>query len=326
MSERSILRPQVDPAYKVAGGYPGVADILDVELFRRMGDTTTAEGVLAKHPNLTHTNITVPAVEEFVDNAITLATFQTKSSSNRKRSALLYIHGGGQVLGNRYHCVEQFLSLVCPIDDNIVFVSIEYRRAPEHPAPAGAYDCYASLVYLAEHATEMGIDSSKILVYGLSGGASLAAATCMLARKLKGPQISAQMLHVPMLDDRDHWASTQQFETGTLWPGKINRQAWDMVLGHDRSGSDVDYLRAPGRSTDLSNLPSAFIDVGNCEVFRDSAVAFASQIWKSGGSAELHVWPGMYHGAALIEPDVPISQAALAAQRSFIKRVFSARR
>lgn len=97
-----------------------------------------------------------------------------------------------------------------------------------------------------------------------------------------------------------------------------------MVLGQDRGQPDVDEVRSPGRAVDLSNLPPAFIDLGECEVFRDSAVAFASQIWISGGSAELHVFPGLYHGGALFEPHVPVSKAALAAQRDFIQRMFSA--
>ena len=324
MSQPSIPRPPFDPAYKSASGFSSMPHVLDVELFRKMGDTDTAEDALAKHTHLTHTNVIVQS--EFSSNSIPLAIFQTKSSSIKDRSALLYIHGGGQVLGNRFNSVAEFLSLIYPIDNNIVFASVEYRRPPEDPAPAGAYDCYTALVHLAEHAAELYIDPTKILIYGGSGGAPLAAATCLLARKLKGPQICAQVLHIPMLDDRDHWESVKQFETGTLWPGEMTRQAWDMVLGPDRGGPDVDDIRCPGRSTDLSNLPPAFIDVGACEVFRDSAIAFASQIWKSGGSAELHVWPGMYHGAAIIEPDVPISQAALYAQRGFIERAFGFRK
>lgn len=322
MSDSSVSRPPFDPAYKGASGLPGFGDPFDVEGARRTVDATTAEGVLNAHPYLTHQDIAVPAVKSLADNSSTLAIFQTKNSTNTNRAVLLYVHGGGQVVGNRFHYLEGFLSLVYTVDDNTVLAAVEYRRAPEHPAPAAAYDCYAALVYLAEHAAELGIDPARILIHGISGGAPLAAAAVLLARKLGGPQVCAQVLSIPMIDDRDHWTSHKQFESGTLWPGKTNRQAWEMVLGADKGKPDVDEIRSPGRATDLSNLPPTFIDVGECEVFRDSAVAFATSIWKSGGSAELHVFPGIYHGAAMFEPDVPVSKAMVAAQRNFHERAF----
>jgi acetyl esterase/lipase len=313
-------RPPYDIAYTAAGGLPRASDVLDVEAARKSADLTSAEFVLAKHPHLVHADIAVPAVQDLDHNSITLATFQTKASTNRRRSAVLYAHGGGQVVGNRFHSLVQWLSLVLPLNDNIFLASVEYRRAPEHQAPAGAYDCYAALVYLTEHADELGIDPENIIVYGISGGAPLAAATCLLARNRNGPKACAQILSIPMLDDRDHWPSHKQFETNTLWPGFIDRQAWDMVLGSDRNGPNVDEIRSPGRAIDLSNLPPTYIDVGECEVFRDSAVDFATRIWKAGGSAELHVWAGMYHGGWIFEPDVTVSQMALRAQRDFIER------
>lgn len=85
--------------------------------------------------------------------------------------------------------------------DDLVFASIEYRLAPEHRAPSGAYDCYAATVYLADNATELGIDASKIVLYAISGGAGPAAATCIIARDRQYPAIRAQMLIIPMLDD-----------------------------------------------------------------------------------------------------------------------------
>lgn len=325
MSDTFIPRPLFDSAYKGASGLPGMSEIMDVEQFRQITDTTTAESVLEKHPHLSHSDIIVPAVKDFGDHSIILALFQTKTSSNKSRSVVLYAHGGGQVVGNRFFSVDQILGLVCPINEDIVFASVEYRRAPEHRAPAGAHDCYSALVHLVENAADLAIDPSKILVYGISGGAPLAAATCLLAKNRKGPRICAQLLNIPMLDDRDHYLSWKQFQTGTLWSGTTNRQAWDMILGANRDTSEVDEIQCPGRATDLTGLPPAFIDVGECEVFRDGAIAFASQIWKAGGSAELHVWPGMYHGATLFEPDVPASKVALAAQRDYIEKALGLR-
>jgi len=122
-----------------------------------------------------------------------------------------------------------------------------------------------------------------------------------------------------MLDDRDTDASHEKFPSVATWPAVRNSQAWDLVLGPDRAApSDI---QVPGRAQDLLNLPPAFIDVGECEVFRDSAVAYASRLWANGNSCELHVWPGMYHGAPLLEAEVHVSKSANAAQRDFLDRV-----
>jgi acetyl esterase/lipase len=91
-----------------------------------------------------------------------------------------------------------------------------------------------------------------------------------------------------------------------------------MVLGTERESATG--IQVPGRMADLSNLPPAYINVGECEVFRDSAVAYASKIWSVGGSCELHVWPGVYHGGMSFEPHVPVSQAAAAAEMEFMRR------
>lgn len=233
---------------------------------------------------------------------------------------MYHVHGGGQVAGDRFFGPESVMSHFSP-SENIVFASPEYRLAPEHPAPAGAYDVYAGLVYLVENAKEMDIDPSKIVLYGISGGAALAASAALLSRKVGGPRCCALVLDVPMLDDRGEMAaSAGQFEDGTTWPGWMDRKAWDVILG-DGDRSDPDGVRVAGRAEDLSGLPEVFIDIGACESMRDQAVAFASRVWKVGGRAELHVWPGVYHGGAMFEPDVPVSKEMGRAQRGFLERV-----
>src|SRR5262249_57345832 len=114
---------------------------------------------------------------------------------------------------------------------------------------------------------------------------------------------SRQMAGVGM---RDHAAS----EVG-----------WAALLGSARGGGDVSPYAAPARATDLSGLPPAFIDVGSAETFRDEDVAYATRIWQAGGAAELHVWPGGYHGFTVIAPDAAVSRDAVAAQGRWLRRL-----
>lgn len=322
LDEPSISRPPFDPGFNGAHGTPGAPLDIDLDLMRPFTNGTAAL-TLATYPNLSHRDINIPAIPDLDSNTITMATFQTQTSTNKNRAAFLMVHGGGQVLGNRFFGVDQIMAIL-PVTDDLLFASVEYRLAPEHRAPAGAYDCYAAVVYLAEHAAELGIDADRILVYGMSGGAPLAAATGFLSRKRGGPNIRALMLSIPMIDDRDDdYVSSKQYESGTNWTTRKNRQAWSMVLGPEpdfSAESDIE-LRIPARANDLTNLPPTFVDVGDCEVFRDSAIAFANEIQKQGGRCELHVWPGMYHAGFAFEPEPLVSQAAAFVQRHFAERL-----
>jgi len=207
-------RPPFDKAFTQAAGIG-----ISWQTLRQFTETTSPSTLLAAHPDIVHADIKIPAIEGLGENETTLAIFQSKTCGSRHRPAILFVHGGGQVVGNRFFGVEPFLNIVEDARD-VVLVSVEYRLAPAHRAPAGAHDCYAAAVNLAENATELGIDASRILIYGVSGGAGPAAAACMLARERNHPSIRAQMLSIPMLDDRDSYSSHKQFEFGTVWDGK----------------------------------------------------------------------------------------------------------
>ena len=160
------------------------------------------------------------------------------------------------------------------------------------------------------------------MLYGISGGAAaVAASAVLLSRKLRGPKCRALVLDIPMLDDRNEASSSaKQFWEGTIWPGWMDEQGWNAVLG-DGDRTDSDGVRVAGRADSLADLPLTFIDVGECECMRDQAVAFAARIWKDGGGAELHVWPGVYHGGAMFEPGVAVGEEMVRVQRGFLGRV-----
>jgi acetyl esterase/lipase len=184
-------------------------------------------------------------------------------------------------------------------------------------------DCYAGLAWTAAHAGELGIDPDRIAVAGGSAGGGLAAAVALLARDRGGPALAAQMLMCPMLDDRNDTPSSRQMAGLGIWDRASNETGWTALLGAARGGPDVSPYAAPARAADLSGLPPAFIDVGSTETFRDEAVTYASRIWQAGGIAELHVWPGGFHGFSMMAPQAALSQASEAAQRSWLRRVLA---
>ncbi|MFF7071654.1 alpha/beta hydrolase [Streptomyces pseudovenezuelae] len=235
------------------------------------------------------------------------------------RPVIYHVHGGGMVLGNNRVGVDSPLAWAKELD--AVVVSVEYRLAPEHPHPAPVEDVYAGLVWTAEHARELGGDAERIVIAGASAGGGLSAALALLARDRKGPRAMGQLLMCPMLDDRNDSPSTYQMAGLGVWDRTANETGWTALLGELRGGPDVPAYAAPARAEDLSGLPPAFLDVGSAETFRDEVVAYASRIWQAGGVAELHVWPGGFHGFDGFAPQAALSQAARGAQVGWLRRL-----
>jgi acetyl esterase/lipase len=232
--------------------------------------------------------------------------------------AFFFTHVGGLVFGDAFNGIAPLIDYVEEFD--AVAITVDYRLAPEHPAPAAFEDSYAALVWTAGHAAELGIDPSRLAVAGGSAGAGLAAALALKARDAGGPALAGQLLMYPVLDDRNNTVSSYQADGVGIWDRTSNETAWNASLG-DRRGSDrVSAYEAPARATDLSNLPPAYLEVGSAEVFRDESVAYASRIWAAGGVADLHVWAGGFHLFDLFAPDATVSRAARAARTSWVKR------
>ncbi|KAL3456979.1 Alpha/Beta hydrolase protein [Aspergillus heterothallicus] len=316
-----ILRPPYDAELQPKLDAIKTSIFESVEAIRAVSNVFSLETALAGLPHMEHSGHVVKTL----DGPVELSIFTNKGSTSPCRPAVYIVHGGGQISGTRFSAVDSIIRWFDGID--IVAVCVEYRVAPEHPAPAALNDSYAGLFWVFENASKLRIDPARIMIMGGSGGGPIAAGCALLARENQHVNLVAQMLVCPMLDDRGETASAQQFRDQGPWNGTTNQMAWDCVLGRDRP-SQVDHLVAPARATDLTGLPQTFIDAGEAEVFRDEAVAYASLLWKCGVSTELHVWRGAFHGFEMEMPGVDagkeaaVAKASLDAKKSWIRRVF----
>ncbi|MEV0890706.1 alpha/beta hydrolase [Promicromonospora sp. NPDC050262] len=233
--------------------------------------------------------------------------------------AFFFTHVGGMIFGDRFVGVAPVVDYVVELD--AVVVTVEYRLAPEHPAPAALEDSYAALVWTAEHADELGFDPSKLITIGGSAGGGLAAGITLMARDRGTPQIAGQVLMYAMLDEHNDSVSAQQIDGIGIWDRTSNDTGWNYYLGDRRGTDDITVYESAARADDLTGLPPTYVEVGSAEVFRDEDVAFASRIWASGGTAELHVWPGGYHLFELLAPDAELSRAARQARGRWVRRL-----
>ncbi|MBB2903369.1 acetyl esterase/lipase [Kineococcus radiotolerans] len=232
---------------------------------------------------------------------------------------LFFTHVGGLIFGDRFVGVGPVVDLVEPL--GAVVVTVEYRLAPENPAPAAAEDSYAALVWTAEHADELGIDPERLITIGGSAGGGLTAAITLMARDRGLPALAGQVLMYPMLDEHNDSTSARQIDGIGIWDRTSNDTGWNFALGARRGTQDVSAYESPSRASDLSNLPPTYLEVGSAEVFRDETVDYASRIWADGGDAELHVWPGGYHLFELLAPEAALSRAARDTRNAWLARL-----
>ncbi len=246
----------------------------------------------------------------------------TPAGSDAPRPGLVYLHGGGFVLGS----LELYHSDVLRIADQVgaVVVSVDYRLAPEHRFPAGLEDCYAALAWTAENATELGIDPARIAVGGESAGGGLSAAVALLARDRSGPSLCFQYLGTPELDDRLDSPSMQAFHDTPLWNRPNAEVSWDYYLGEGVRGSEcVEPYAAPARHTDLTGLPPALVTTCEFDPLRDEGIAYAQRLAQAGVQTELHLYPGTFHGSAMIV-GAKVSQQMVCDQLEAFHRAFRA--
>lgn len=206
-----------------------------------------------------------------------------------------------------------------------VVISVDYRLAPEATGTTLVDDCYQGLLWIVEHAEDLGVDPTRVVIAGASAGGGLAAGVALMARDLGTPPIAAQMLICPMLDHRNITTSSRQYSGGPgVWTREMNEFGWRSVLG-GLADEEVPAYLSPALADDLSRLPTTYIDAGSAEVFRDEDVDYATRIWEAGGQAELHVWAGGFHGFDALYPQVRVSEAARRTRKDWLARVLTGR-
>ncbi|HVC68800.1 MAG TPA: alpha/beta hydrolase [Acidimicrobiales bacterium] len=247
--------------------------------------------------------------------AVTVRIY-TPTASSGPRPGVVYFHGGGFVIGDLY--LEEHRCLRLAADGGCVVVSVDYRLAPENPFPAGVEDCYSALVWVGAHAGEIGVDPDRIAVGGASAGGALAAAVALMARDRSTVPLALQILIYPVVDDRMETPSMRAFSTTPVWNSTSNAQMWDHYLGAKRDY--VSNYAAPGRCTDLSDLPPAYVMTAEFDPLRDEGINYAQRLMQAKIPTELHCFNGACHGFDLLAPEIELSRRALDEQVSAVVR------
>ncbi|MFE8018341.1 alpha/beta hydrolase [Streptomyces antibioticus] len=311
-------RPALDPELRGLLADMPLMSRLDADVLAHLRALpSTPVDSLLEHRQVVRREVTVPAKDGV---PIPLSVLSPANADRSTAAPCVYwIHGGGMVMGDRFSQIDIPLEWLDRF--GAVVVSVGYRLAPEATGTVLVDDCLQGLLWVAEHAAELGIDPARIVVAGASAGGGLAAGVTLLARDLNGPEIAAQVLICPMLDHRNSTTSSRQYAgTPGVWTSEMNAFGWASVLG-DLTDAEVSAYISPALAEDLSGLPDTYIDTGSAEVFRDEDTDYATRIWAAGGQAELHVWAGGFHGFDALYPQARISATARRTRSDWLARI-----
>jgi acetyl esterase len=209
---------------------------------------------------------------------------------------LMWFHGGGWVLGS----VDAADPLCRRLADRsgAIVVSVEYRMAPEDPAPASSDDCYAVTEWASKHASELGGDASRLAVGGASAGGNLAAAVALQARDASGPAIAHQLLFYPVTDSRMETASYAARAEGFGLSREAMEWFWDCYVPPGGAVSREDVRVSPAHAADLSGLPSAQVLTAEYDPLCDEGEVYGARLAAAGVEVRVERLTGHLHGFA----------------------------
>jgi acetyl esterase/lipase len=212
---------------------------------------------------------------------------------------LVFYHGGGWTIGD-LDTHDALCRLTCR-DADVHVLSIDYRLAPEHKAPAAVDDAYAAYRWAYEHAADLGAIPGKVAVGGDSAGGNLAAVVSQLTRDDDGPMPVLQWLLYPRTDFTAKTRSLTLFADGFLLTKRDIDWFNDKYLG----GSGVEMADprvSPLLADTLSGLPPALIATAGFDPLRDEGNQYAAALHAAGTPVDLRSTGSLTHGFANLFP------------------------
>jgi acetyl esterase len=230
---------------------------------------------------------------------------------------LLYLHGGGFVIGSlETHdslCRQLALRSGCAV------VSLDYRLAPEHPFPAAVDDTWAALQHLARQADSLGLDGRRLAVAGDSAGGTLAAVAAILARDA-GLPLALQLLVTPGTGAHPDTPSHKLFANGFLLDADAIAWFFDLYVPHHLRR---DWRFAPLVADDLDGVAPACVILAECDPLVDEGLAYADRLRAAGVDVELELFRGLTHdfikmGRVLKDAHSALDAAAAALRKALL--------
>lgn len=214
--------------------------------------------------------------------------------------AILYMHGGGWVLGNAATHDRLVRELADGVGATVAFV--EYDRSPEARYPVAIEQGYAAARWLTEHGRSEGIDTSRIAIAGDSVGGDMSAALTLMAKQRGDVTFVHQSLYYPVTDAAQDTASYREFADGPYLSAAAMAWFWDAYTMDPEQRAEI--TASPLRATldELAGLPPAFVVVDENDVLRDEGEAYARRLTQAGVPTTSVRYNGTLHDFMVLNP------------------------
>ncbi|MFG2019180.1 alpha/beta hydrolase [Actinomadura geliboluensis] len=312
-----MSNPVLEPAareFAEAVSKPPFVYELDVDAARKVLDDVQAAPV--RKPDVDDKWITVPA--EVGDVRVRIVK---PVGASGMLPAVLYVHGGGWVLGNAGTHDRLVRELAVGTGAAIVFV--EYDRSPEARYPVAIEQAYATARWITEHGAGEGLDASRLAVAGDSVGGDMTAALAIMAKRRGDVTFVHQSMYYPVTDAGQDTASYREFADGPHLTAKAMAWFWDAYCPDPVQRTEI--TASPLRATldDLRGLPPAFLIVDENDVLRDEGEAYARRLTEAGVPTTSVRYNGTLHDFMMLNPvrDTRATRAATAQAIDVLKHV-----
>ena len=232
---------------------------------------------------------------------------------------VLYMHGGGWVLGNAGTHDRLVRELAVGAGAAVVFV--EYDRSPEARYPVAIEQGYATAQWIAHDGAANGLDPGRIAIAGDSVGGNMTAALALMASDRGDVRFVHQSMYYPVTDAAMDTGSYAQFAEGYFLSAKAMAWFWD-AYAPDLERRTEPYA-SPLRASDeqLAGLPPALVIVDEADVLRDEGEAYAARLRKAGVAVTTVRYDGITHDFMMLNPlsDTHATRAAVAQAVSVLR-------
>lgn len=231
---------------------------------------------------------------------------------------MLFLHGGGWVVGSldTHDGVTRGLAKAA----GCTLLSVEYRKAPEHPFPAGLDDAEMALRWIIAEGAGLGLSKDRIILAGDSAGANIAAALALRARE-RAITLGGQMLIYPATNLAHETASTAEFAHGFfLSRATLRWYISNYLAGADPTNPEASPLRAP----DLTGLCPTLLVTADHDPLRDEGHAYAIRLTEAGNAVTFREWPGTTHGFMIMAGITPAARQLITVMGRWAREVWEA--
>jgi acetyl esterase len=238
------------------------------------------------------------------------------SPSQQVLPLLLYLHGGGFVIGSTD--THDSLCRQLALRAGVAVLSLDYRLAPEHRFPAAVNDVWGALDWLidGEGADALGLDSGRVAVGGDSAGATLSAAAALWARD-RGLPLAAQLLITPGTTAHADTESHRRYANGFLIERELILWFFDQYI--DRAQRH-DWRFAPLEADSVDGVAPACFVLAECDPLIDEGLAYADRLRMAGVTVDLELFRGVTHDFIKLGRAIPEAEAALEAAARFLQQ------